>query len=149
MQEAYERGLFELGAAQLAIENSANFGIRLLAQHILVNRAQIHEQLKALAEIKGVTALSDQLESTHRETLERLQNASHDDDFDLRYCGTVVAGHIRDIKALRSAAAQVSDPDFKALADAIASNLKEHLAIVLAIQRELASSRDELPTIDA
>jgi predicted outer membrane protein len=148
LQEAYERGRFEIGAAQLALENSSVFAVRILAQHIAMNREQIDEQLKALAEMKGMAALSEQLDSSHRETLERLQEASDDEDFDLRYCGTVVSGHMRDIKALQSVAARASDPDFKALANAIASNLKEHLAVALAIQRELASARNEVATID-
>jgi len=149
VQEAYERGLFDTGAAQLALENSSVFAVHLLARQIVVNRAEIDQQLKALAELKGMAALSEQLDSNHRDTLERLSNASQDDDFDLRYCGAVVSGHIRDIKALQSAAARGSDPDFKALANAIISNLKQHLAIALAIQRELASARNEEITIDA
>ena len=149
LREAYERGLFDTGAAQLALENSSVFAVHLLARQIVVNRAEIDQQLKALAELKGMAALSEQLDSNHRDTLERLSNASQDDDFDLRYCGAVVSGHIRDIKALQSAAARGSDPDFKALANAIISNLKQHLAIALAIQRELASARNEEITIDA
>ena len=148
LQEAYERGRFEIGAAQLALENSSVFAVRLLAQHIAMNRGQIDEQLKALAEMKGMAALSEQLDSSHRETLERLQEASDDEDFDLRYCGTVVSGHMRDIKALQSVAARATDPEFKALVDAITSNLKEHLAVALAIQRELANARNEVATID-
>lgn len=148
VQEAYERGLFETEAAHLALENSSVFVVHLLAQQIVVNRTQIDEQLKILAEMKGMTALSDQLDSNHRETLERLASGSQDDDFDLRYCATVVSGHIRDIKALQSAAARGSDPDFKTLADSIASSLKQHLAIALAIQREMANARHEEATID-
>jgi predicted outer membrane protein len=149
LREAYERGRFEIVAAKLALENSSVLAVHLLAQQIVVNREQIDEQLKALAEMKGMAALSEQLDSNHRETLERLEGASQDDDFDLSYCRTVVSGHIRDIKALQSAAARGSDPDFKTLAEAIAANLKEHLAIALAIQRELASARDEVATISA
>jgi len=148
LQEAYERGRFEIGAAQLALENSSIPVVHLLARQIVVNRAQIDEQLKAFAEMKGMAALSEQIVSNHRETLERLASASDDDDFDLRYCGTVVSGHIRDIKALQSAAARGSDPDFKTLADAIAASLKQHLAIALAIQRELASARNDEAAID-
>jgi predicted outer membrane protein len=149
LREAYERGRFETGAAQLALENSSVFAVHLLARQIVENRAEIDQQLKALAEMKGMASLSEQIDSNHRETLERLSNASQDEDFDLRYCGAVVSGHIREIKALQSAAARGSDPDFKALADAIASNLRQHLAIALAIQRELASARNEETTIDA
>ena len=148
LQEAYERGRFEIGAAQLALENSSVPVVHLLARQIVVNRAQMDEQLKAFAEMKGMAALSEQLVSNHRETLERLASASDDDDFDLRYCGTVVSGNIRDIKALQSAAARGSDPDFKVLADAIASSLKQHLAIALAIQRELASAHNVEAAID-
>jgi predicted outer membrane protein len=148
VQEAYERGLFETGAAQLALENSSVLVVHLLAQQIVVNRAQIDEQLKTLAEMKGMAALSAQLDSNHHDTLERLANASQDGDFDLRYCATVVSGHIRDIKALQSAAARGSDADFKTLADAIVASLKQQLAIALAIQRELANALNEEATID-
>src|SRR5262249_15756465 len=67
IREAYERGRYEIEAAQLALENSRIVEVHVLAARIVETRRRIDEELKGLAEQAGMTALSDQLDATHRE----------------------------------------------------------------------------------
>lgn len=149
VQDAHARGLFEIVAGQLAFQASSIQEVKLLAAHILEHRASLHEELKAFAQAKGMEGLPDELDAGTQESLELLQEASGDDDFDLRYCALVVAGHLRDIKAFQSEADNGTDPELRKLAATVASNLKRQLAIALVIQRALANARNDGATISA
>jgi len=71
-----------------------------------------------------------------------LQQISGDEDFELRYCRMVVASYFREIRAFERQADKASDPDLRKLAAEVASELKQHLAIALVIQRALANALD-------
>ena len=142
---AYARGLFAIGAGQLAFESSSIHEVRLLAAQILTQHVAVDEKIVALAKTKGMTALPERLDTVSRETLETLQEASGDDDFELRYCGIVVASYLRDIKAFQGQADTASDPDLRKLAAEVVADLKKHLAIALLIQRALARALDDAP----
>ena len=143
VENAYTRGLFAIGAGQLAFQASSIHEVRLLAAHTLTQRARVDEKLIAFAKTKGMTALPDRLDASSSETLETLQQASGDDDFELRYCGMVVAAYLRDIRAFQGQADHASDPDLRKLAAEITAELKQHLAIALVIQRALARALDD------
>jgi putative membrane protein len=143
LQEAYTHGLFEIGAGQLALENSGILEVRILAEHILRNRAGMHEQLRALAQAKGLETLSEELDAKQQQKLELLQEVSGDDDFDLTYCSTVVSNHLRDIKAFQSEMQSGSDLEIKKFAADVAASLKEQLMFALVVQRALAAARSD------
>jgi predicted outer membrane protein len=147
VEGAYARGLVAIGAGQVAFEASSVHEVRLLAAHTLTQRVGIEQKLAALAKTKGIDALPDQLDANSRETLETLAEASQDNDFDLRYCGMLVAGYLREIKAFQGQADSASDPDLRVLAGEIVAELKQHLAIALAVQRALARALDESPAL--
>jgi predicted outer membrane protein len=147
VENAYVRGLVAVGAGQVAFEASSIHEVRLLAAHILTQRVGIDEKLVALAKTKGMDALPDQLDASGRQSLEALQEASGDDDFELRYCGLVVATYLREIKAFQGQAENAADPDLRVLAAEVVAQLKQHLAIALVIQRALANALNEGPAV--
>src|SRR6185369_9459555 len=116
--------------------------VKMLAAHTLRQQAGVEEKLAELAKTKGMPELPDELDASSRESLEVLQQISGDEDFELRYCRMVVASYFRDIRAFERQAGNGSDPDLRKLAAEVASELKQHLAIALAIQRALASALD-------
>lgn len=144
VENAHARGLLAIGAGQLAFEASSIREVRLLAAHTLAHRVGVDEKLASLAKAKGMAALSDQIDAATRETLETMQQASGD-DFELRYCGMVVAGYLRELRAFQDQADNASDPDLRKLAAEVAAELKQHLAIALVIQHALASALNEAP----
>jgi predicted outer membrane protein len=147
VESAYARGLFAIGAGQLAFESSSIHEVRLLAAQILTQQVSVDEKLVALAKTKGMTPLPERLDPGSRESLETLQEASGDDDFELRYCGLVVASYLRDIKAFQGQADTAADPVLRKLASEVVADLKQHLAIALLIQRALARALDDSPTM--
>jgi predicted outer membrane protein len=114
----------------------------MLAAHTLRQQAGLEEKLAELAKTKGMPELPDELDASSRESLEVLQQISGDADFELRYCRMVVASYFREIRAFERQADNASDPDLRKLAGEVASELKQHLAIALVIQRALASALD-------
>jgi predicted outer membrane protein len=121
--------------------------VRLLAAHTLTRRVSIEERLAALAKTKGIDRCPISSTPRSKETLETLAEASQDNDFDLRYCGMLVAGYLREIKAFQGQADSASDPDLRVLAGEIVAELKQHLAIALAVQRALARTLDASPAL--
>lgn len=142
VRSAHARGLYAIGAGQVAFQSSAIREVKMLAAHTLRQQAGVEEKLAELAKTKGMPELPDELDASSRESLEVLQQISGDEDFELRYCRMVVASYFREIRAFERQADNASDPDLRKLAAEVASELKQHLAIALAIQRALASALD-------
>ena len=142
VRSAHARGLYAIGAGQVAFQSSSIREVKLLAAHTLTQQVGVEEKLAELAKTKGMPALPDELDASSRESLEVLQQISGDEDFELRYCRMVVASYFREIRAFERQADHASDPDLRKLAAEVASELKQHLAIALVIQRALASSLD-------
>lgn len=147
VENAHARGLFAIGAGQVAFQSSSIREVRLLAAHTLAQQAGVEEKLAALAKTKGMAALTEELDASSRETLETLQQESGDDDFELRYSGMVVASYLREIRAFQAQADDASDPDLRELAAEVVADLKQHLAVALVIQHALASALNEAPAM--
>jgi hypothetical protein len=88
--------------------------------------------------------LPDQLDATSKETLETLAEASQDNDFDLRYCGMLVAGYLREIKAFQGRRTMHPTPTSVGWRRN-RRGAQQHLAIALAVQRALARTLDASP----
>jgi predicted outer membrane protein len=142
VRSAHARGLYAMGAGQLAFQSSSIREVKMLAAHTLRQHADVEEKLAELAKTKGMAALPDELDATSRESLELLQQISGDEDFELHYCRMVVASYFREIRAFELQADKASDPDLRKLAAEVASDLKQQLAIALVVQRALASALD-------
>jgi putative membrane protein len=142
LRSAHARGLYAIGAGQVAFQSSSIREVKMLAAHTLRQQAGLEEKLAELAKTKGMPELPDELDASSRESLEVLQQISGDADFELRYCRMVVASYFREIRAFERQADNASDPDLRKLAGEVASELKQHLAIALVIQRALASALD-------
>jgi len=142
VRSAHARGLYAIGAGQVAFQSSSIREVKMLAAHTLRQQAGLEEKLAELAKTKGMPELPDELDASSRESLEVLQQISGDEDFELRYCRMVVASYFREIRAFERQADNASDPDLRKLAGEVASELKQHLAIALVIQRALASALD-------
>jgi len=124
----------------VAFQSSSIREVKLLAAHTLKQQVGVEEKLAELAKTKGMAELPDELDAGSRESLEVLQQISGDEDFELRYCRMVVASYFREIRAFERQADKASDPDLRKLAGEVASELKQHLAIALVVQRALASA---------
>jgi putative membrane protein len=142
VRSAHARGLYAIGAGQLAFQSSSIREVKMLAAHTLTQHAGVEEKLAELAKTKGMAALPDELDASSRESLELLQQTSGDEDFELRYCRIVVASYFREIRAFERQAENAADPDLRKLASEVASDLKQQLAMALVIQRALASALD-------
>ena len=140
IRSAHGRGLYAIGAGQVAFQSSSIREVKLLAAHTLKQQVGVEEKLAELAKTKGMADLPDELDPGSRESLEVLQQISGDEDFELRYCRMVVASYFREIRAFERQADKASDPDLRKLAGEVASELKQHLAIALVVQRALASA---------
>ena len=140
VRSAHARGLYAIGAGQVAFQSSSIREVKLLAAHTLKQQVGVEEKLAELAKTKGMAELPDELDAGSRESLEVLQQISGDEDFELRYCRMVVASYFREIRAFERQADKASDPDLRKLAGEVASELKQHLAIALVVQRALASA---------
>lgn len=145
IESAHAHGLFAIGAGQVAFQSSSVHEVRLLAAHTLTQQAGIDEKLVALAKSKGMADMPGELDAGSRATLDTLQQASGDDDFELRYCSMVVAAYLRGIRAFQGQAVGASDPDLRQLSADVVADLKQHLAIALVIQHALASARSDAP----
>ena len=125
VEEAAKGGMAEVELAKIAQERASSPEVKQFAQRMEQDHSKANEQLRMLAQSKGVTMpAGPKLKDNHEASkLSKLQGQ----DFDRAYMDYMVKDHEKDVKEFNKMAQNAKDPDVKAFAQQTAPTLEEHL----------------------
>jgi putative membrane protein len=118
-------GLLEVELGKLAADKASSDDVKKFAQHMVTDHSKANDELKTLAQSKGVTVPTEMM-PRHKKDLERLSKLSGA-DFDKAYMTAMVKDHEEDVNQFKEAARNSADPDLKAFADKTVPTLQDHL----------------------
>lgn len=122
--QAASGGLFEVEAANLAMEKASGQEAKAVAKKILEDHTKANQELKALAAQKDIT-LPTAPSNEQQEKLTKLTGLSGQ-EFDEEYLEIMDAAHEKDIKLFEEASEEEGDPEIKAFAAKTLPTLRSH-----------------------
>lgn len=125
MRKAAEGGKAEVELGKLAEEKASSPEVKQFGQRMVTDHSQAADQLKQVAEQKGVT-LPDTLSAKDKATKARLEKLSGE-QFDRAYMKDMVIDHTQDVREFKNEAKTGKDPELKNFASQTAPTLEEHL----------------------
>jgi putative membrane protein len=124
MKQAAQGGMAEVELGKLASERAENPDVKQFAQRMVDDHTKANDELKQVAEKKGVTLPSD-TDAKHRAEMDHLAKLSGA-EFDRAYMHHMVGDHDHDVAAFQQESRKAKDPDLKAWIDKTLPTLKEH-----------------------
>jgi putative membrane protein len=124
MTKAAMGSMMEVQLAEVAQEKAASAEVKEYAAKLKQDHQKANEQLKKIAEQRGVSLPSDM--GKHQAEVQRLSSLSGA-EFDRAYLKAQVKDHKKDIKEFQRQADRGMDSDVKAFASAQLPVLEEHL----------------------
>lgn len=128
IQDIAQANLAEIDTGRLALEKSQNDAIRKFAQMMVDDHTKALEELRTLAQSKGIT-LPTEPDLQHK-TLATALKLLSGDTFDSQYIARVGVGdHERAEKLLDKTIRETSDQDLRAYAQKTIKSVQQHLAV--------------------
>lgn len=117
--------MMEVQAGEMAREKASAAAVKEYAERMVNEHGKANEELKTLANEKGVT-LPSELGDQEREKLQRLNNQSGA-EFDRAYLDLMEQDHQEALQRFRNAAENADDSDLKSFASQTAGVIEQHL----------------------
>jgi putative membrane protein len=118
-------GMLEVELGKLAADKASSDDVKKFAQHMVTDHSKANDELKTLAQNKGVT-LPAEMMPRHKKDLERLSKLEGA-AFDKAYMSAMVKDHEEDVNQFKEAARNAADADLKAFAEKTVPTLQDHL----------------------
>lgn len=118
-------GMAEVELGQLALKQASNEEVKGFAQQMVDDHDKANQELKQLAESKGIQ-LPTALDESHRKVSERLSKLSGA-AFDREYMSEMVKNHQKTISLFERHSKSSSDQELKSWAERKLPTLREHL----------------------
>ena len=125
---AASSGMYEAQAGQLAVQKTTADKIRQLAQNLVDDHTKVNDQLKALAQGKGVT-IPTGLNPDHQGMLDQL-NKLDGTAFDSEYLRQQAAGHRAAVDLFQNETIWGTNSDIKQFASNTLPTLQKHRDMV-------------------
>lgn len=135
IQGMIQANLAEVEAGRIASRKAQKPEVKKFAEKMVKDHGGKLEDLKALAEKKGVAA-PNQPSGEQQAMLKKLQAASGE-EFDRVYMSEMVKAHGEVLQSTRKVAREAKDPDLRAAAQKSAPATEEHLEMA----REIAGAQ--------
>lgn len=123
IQKAAAGGMLEVAWGKLAETKAQNADLKSFAATLQKDHSAANDELKALADKKGVT-LPTTLPAKEQKEVDKLSKAKN---FDEEFTEQNVKDHKKDIKEFEHASKSAKDPDVKAFASKALPTLQAHL----------------------
>ena len=123
IEKAAGGGMEEVQAGKLAETKAGNPEVKAFAAMLVKDHSANNEELRALAQRKGVT-LPSTLPHDQQEKIDKMQRAKDFDRSFIKIQG--LKDHKEDIKDFEKASKQAKDPDVKAYAEKTLPVLRKH-----------------------
>jgi putative membrane protein len=129
--------LQEESAGRQAVAKAKRANVRAFGEMMVKDHGQSEQQLLALAKRKGYNLPAAATGGIQPDL--NLQKAG--DNFDKVYVHDMVAGHGNKVQAFEAYTINGKDPDVKAWAQQMLPTIKEHLAHIKMIEKQLAAGK--------
>lgn len=125
IMKAAEGGMAEVQLGQLATQNGSSEDVKKFGQRMVDDHTKANDQLKQLAESKGVQIPSDlsAKDKAAKDKLSKLNGA----EFDRAYMKDMVQDHTKDVSEFRKESTSAKDSDVKSFASQTLPTLEDHL----------------------
>jgi putative membrane protein len=125
MKEAAQGGMAEVQLGQLATQNAKSDEVKQFGQRMVDDHSKANDQLKQIAEQKGVTLPTDlsSKDKAEKDRLSKLQGEA----FDRAYMQAMVTDHKKDVAEFKKEASNAKDSDVKNFASQTLPTLEDHL----------------------
>ena len=133
LKQLAQANLNEVESGKAAASKAQNPQVKQFAQKMVTDHQQMYDELKSLAQKKGV-ALPQSASLKDKAGTQMMERASGA-EFDKKYMEQMVKDHQKDVKEADSIAAKAKDPDFKSAVQQASGKIKEHLAMAERIAR--------------
>jgi putative membrane protein len=128
VKEAVQSNLMKAKAGHLAIEKAQNPALRLFARRLVDDHSKTAQELKLLAEGKGITAASD-LNPRRQEKIDDLAELSGE-EFDQAFARLMHTAHQKEVRQFDRMARETADPQVQQFARHTLPVLRKHLLMV-------------------
>jgi putative membrane protein len=125
IHKAGQGGLAEVELGKLAAEKGQSDEVKKFGQRMVDDHSKANDQLKQLAESKGVTLPTD-LSAKDKATKARLDKLSGE-KFDRAYMNDMVQDHTKDVSEFKKESTTAKDSDVKNFASQTLPTLQDHL----------------------
>jgi putative membrane protein len=139
IEEAAKGGLAEVELGKLAQQKATHDQVRQFGARMVEDHGGSHNELKQLAQIKGmsVPAAPDRSHAREIDRLDKLSGA----EFDRQYMAHMLSDHRKDVSQFKKASEAAKDSDVKAFADKTLLTLQEHLKLARSINDSVKSTK--------
>ena len=138
MKKAAQGGLAEVQLGQLATQNASDPAVKQFGQRVVDDHTKANDQLKSLAQQKGVTLPTD-LNAKDQATKARLEKL-HGAAFDRAYMNDMVKDHTKDVAEFRHESQAAKDSDVKQFAAQTLPTLQDHLKQAKSTDQQVAKA---------
>jgi putative membrane protein len=135
LKDAYEGGLGEVQAAEMAERKTGNADVKAFAEMLATDHHKANSELKTLADSKKVSLSTEP--SSSAQSKDKSLDAKTGGDFDKAFIDQQVTNHKKDIDDFQKEANEAKDTDVKNLVQQLLPTLKAHLSKAEGIQQKI------------
>ncbi|HEU5401121.1 MAG TPA: DUF4142 domain-containing protein [Terriglobales bacterium] len=125
MKKAAQGGLEEVELGQMIAGKAQSNDVKQFAQRMVDDHTKANDQLKSLAQQKGVT-LPSEMDSKGKALKSHLEKLSGD-QLDKAYMKAMVQDHTKDVQDFKTESQAAKDKDLKSFASQTLPTLQDHL----------------------
>ena len=136
--KAAEGGLKEVQLGELAQQQAASDQVKEFGQRMVQDHGKANDQLKQIAEQKGIELpqeLSEEAQQLHDELAQK-----SGEEFDRAYMDEMVSDHEEDVETFQQYAESGQDPDLTGFAEQTLPVLEEHLQLAQKTQEQVTAA---------
>ena len=137
MKQLAQANLNEVEGGKAAAAKAQSPDVKQFAQKMTTDHQQMYQELKSLAERKGV-ALPQSASLKDMAQMKMAERASGA-EFDKKYMEMMLKDHLKDAKETQELASKVKDPDFKAAVQKAHAKIEEHLQLAKQVNSRVNS----------
>ena len=138
VEKAAMGGVAEVEMGKLAQQKAANDQVKQFGAHMAQDHSKANEELKQIAQSKGV-AVPAAPDKSHQREMDKLGKLSGA-EFDRQYMSQMVADHRKTVAEFKKASESARDDEIKAFAGKTLPKLQEHLAQAQSINDSVKSA---------
>ena len=136
--KAAEGGLKEVQLGELAQQQAASDQVKEFGQRMVQDHGKANDQLKQIAEQKGIELpqeMSEEAQQLHDELAQK-----SGEEFDRAYMDEMVSDHEEDVETFQQYAESGQDPDLTGFAEQTLPVLEEHLQLAQKTQEQVTAA---------
>ncbi|MCE3247313.1 MAG: hypothetical protein K0R41_1138, partial [Geminicoccaceae bacterium] len=145
--KAAEGGLKEVRLGELAQRQAASDQVKEFGQRMVEDHGKANDQLKQIAEQKGIQ-LPQEMSEEGQQLYDELAQKSGE-EFDRAYMDEMVSDHEEDVETFQQYAESGQDPDLTGFAEQTLPVLEEHLQLAQKTQEQVTAAAGGMEQPDA